>query len=185
MIRCAGGTRQLIPENGFKLLDVVRNMGTPVSWVETAPYTGTVPGYAIRSVDRSTLDHTDPEWHRPALLTTEVLHYSYDTRDRRGFYVYPAQPEAQATRQLVEIIYAASPNELTNLADVIGLDDVYQPALLSYILHRAYAKDIPVEGMNAGQRAAAYFQQFMVTLMGQPQDDARLHPLQMQRLKDE
>ena len=99
----------------------------------------------------------------------------YDPRDRRAFYVYPSQPASVGNQQLIEIIYSAPPVEIANIGDVIGLDDVYQPPLLSYVLHRAYAKDLPSE-MNSEQRSIAYFQQFVMTLMGQKADDQRLQP---------
>ena len=175
VIQTDAGTRQTIPGNGFKLIDVIRNMGS----------SGTVPGRAIRSIDRSSLDHTASAWHELGDdVLTPIEHYSYDTRDRRGYYIYPAQPVTAGNRQRIEIVYSAAPIELLTLNAVISLDDVYQPALLSYVLHRAYAKDIPMEGVDSMQRAMAYFQQFMVTLTGQTEDDRRLHPLQKRDLED-
>ena len=161
------GTRQMIPADGFKLIDVVRNMGED----------GQTPGRAIRMIDRSALDHTNEEWH----VVTEsqpVKHFAYDTRDRRGFYVFPG---GFAPLLRIEIIYAAAPPELTDLSRTIGLDDVYQPVLLSYMLHRAYAKDLPVQ-LRAADRSAMYFQQFILTLTGQKPEDERLHPLQQEQL---
>ena len=185
VIRCASGTRQMIPADGFKLIDVVRNMGTSAVWATTDPYNGTTPGRAIRSCDRSVIDQSTPEWHAVgADEATPTLNFMYDTRDRRAFYVYPSQPQSAGNQQLIEIIYSAPPVELATVSDVIGLDDVYQPALLSYVLHRAYAKDLPSE-MNSEQRSSAYFQQFVMTLMGQKQDDMRLQPRQQQKLLDE
>ena len=178
VIRCSSGTRQSIPADGFKLIDVVRNLGTSGVWQANDPYNGTMPGRAIRDTDRSSLDQSTPEWHAVgADEATPVKNYMYDTRDRRAFYIFPSQPASVGNQQLIEIIYSAPPAEIANISDLIGLDDVYQPALLSYILHRAYAKDLPSE-MNSEQRSIAYFQQFMMTLTGQKMDDRRLQPTQ-------
>ena len=185
VIRCNSGTRQSIPADGFKLIDIVRNMGTSAIWQASDPYNGTTPGRAIRSCDRTVIDQSTPDWHSVgADQATEVLNFMYDTRDRRAFYVYPSQPVSVGNQQLIEMIYSAPPAEIADIAAVIGLDDVYQPALLSYVLHRAYAKDLPSE-MNSEQRSVAYYQQFVMALMGQKADDQRLQPKQMQKLLDE
>ena len=178
VIRCSSGTRQSIPADGFKLIDIVRNMGTSGVWQANDPYNGTTPGRAILGIDRTDLDHSTPEWHTVgADEATPAKSFMYDTRDRRAFYISPSQPASVGNQQLIEIVYSAPPTEIAALGDVIGLDDVYQPALLSYILHRAYAKDLPSE-MNSEQRSIAYFQQFVMTLMGQKADDSRLQPTQ-------
>ena len=161
------GTRQIIPELGSKLIDVVRDMGTD----------GTSPTNAVRMIDRSVLDHSRPNWHVPT-ASMPIQHFAYDTRDRRGFYIYPG---GFAPFRRIEIIYAAAPAELTAASDTIGIDDNYQPVLLSYVLHRAYAKDLPAE-LNAVERSGLYFQQFMMSLTGQKPEDERLHPLQQEQL---
>ena len=156
------GTRQTIPADGHVLIDVVRN----------------IPGRAIFEIDRSVLDHDTPNWHdMPEGALVQVKNFSYDTRDRRGFYVFPSQ--SSASPATVEIIYSASPPEITSLADVIGVDDVYQPALLSYVLHRAYGKQLPLEMAQMATAASLrYFEQFVLTLTGQKGEQVRFHPRQ-------
>ena len=178
VIRCSSGTRQSIPAAGFKLIDIVRNMGTSGVWQADDPYNGTTPGRAILPIDRTHLDHSTPDWHIVgADEATPAKSFMYDTRDRRAFYISPSQPASLGNQQLIEIIYSGPPGEIAAIGDVIGLDDVYQPALLSYVLHRAYAKDLPSE-MDGDQRAVSYYQQFVMTLMGQKMDDKRLQPAQ-------
>lgn len=203
-VRLAEGTRQTIPTDSYRLIDVVRNMGTDASTE--------VPGRSITGVDRATLDRRDRGgrrgnplrlWHAipPDTFPTDaerkaghydngaylpngeaegfgwpVKHFTHDTRDRRGFYTFPAQPQLEEKRQRVEIITAKAPEEITDAATAIGVDDAYQPVLLSYVLHRAYARDLPA-AINGPARSALYFQQFIQTLTGQKEDDERVHEL--------
>ena len=68
---------------------------------------------------------------------------------------------------------------MTDASDVIGLDDIYQPALLSYTLHRALSKNLPLEMAQQAKAASQmYFEQFLLTLTGQKADSPRLHPRQ-------
>ena len=168
VVQLIAGTRQTIPPAGHVLIDVVRNMGVG----------GNAPGRAIFEIDRTTLDHDTPDWHTIPVgnAVVEVKNFSYDTRDRRGFYIFPSQSAAPTQ---LEIIYSSSPPELTDLDGVIGLDDVYQPALLSYTLHRALAKNLPLDQQAAAKAASTmYFEQFVLTLTGQKMDEQRLHPRQ-------
>ena len=56
------------------------------------------------------------------------------------------------------------------MAEQISANDVYQPKLLSYVLSRAYAKDLP-STTNYPQCAAKYFRKFLASLTGQKGDD--------------
>ena len=83
VVQLVAGTRQIIPPAGHVLIDVVRNMGSG----------GGTPGRAIFEIDRTTLDHDTPDWHEIPTGNTlvPVKNFSYDTRDRRGYYVFPSQ----------------------------------------------------------------------------------------------
>jgi len=118
------GARQTIPNDGYILLDIVRNMGSG----------GATPGRAIARVDRSTLDESNPLWQSDAATATQTV-YMYNLRDRKSFYVYP--PCTGANR--AEIIYSKLPTDLAE-GGAIGIDDIYQPALLDYVLARAFSK---------------------------------------------
>jgi len=146
------GTKQEIPADGYLLIDVVRNMGLD----------GRTPGRVITPTERASLDQTTPDWHtRPA--NAVVRNFIYDIRNRRTFYVTPPQPE---TPHLVEIIYAKTPAELESGTDHLGIDDIYQPAVLAYTLYRAKQKDMQAEGQGMAM-AGAYWQWFMQALTGE------------------
>jgi len=146
-ITCVAGTRQTLPANGAKLIEVVRNSGTR---------------RAIRLVNREILDAQMPGWHSlPG--QNEILHYMYDQRDPRTFYVYP--PATTSTQ--LDIVYAAYPTDIVEPADGatytavtgnISLPDIYGNVLQDYILYRAYTKDSEYAGNL--QRAQAHYAAF-------------------------
>lgn len=123
------GTKQTIPAAGITLIDVIRNMGVT---------DGTTPGNAIRIIEREILDAQRPDWHTETPVAV-TLHYMFDKRDPKNFYVYPPQPGTDMG--YLELIYSSAPPDPTDIAAVITLDDIYGNALLDYILYRAYSKD--------------------------------------------
>jgi len=156
-ITLAAGTRQTISAltpSPAKLIEITRNMAS------------TSTKQAVRLVPRQILDAQTPGWHN---LTgaVNILHYMFDPRDPKAFYVYPP---ATTSAQL-EVTYAAFPTDVTEPADGalysavtgnVSIPDIYGNALLDYILYRAYSKDSEYAG-NA-QRAQASYAAFANTL---------------------
>ena len=164
-VQLVGGSKQEIPASGYVLIDVVRNMGAD----------GATPGEAINMVDKYYLDRWKKDWHTAGPSFT-TKHYVYDVRNRKTYYVTPPQPDENPAQ--VEIAYAQIPAELANTEEaVIEIDDIYQPALLAYVLHRAKIKDNSAEGQGVAQ-AGAYFTQFLQALGVRDAADERLHPTQ-------
>lgn len=120
------GTRQVLPTDGWMLLDIYRYMGT----------NGATPGRAMRLISRELLDSFDLYWHS-ATASAEPKNYIYDLQDQRAFYVYPPNTGTG----YVQLNYAQIPADLVLETDVINIIDIYQPALLDYILYRACSKD--------------------------------------------
>ncbi len=146
-IPLVAGSKQTLPANGFKLLDVIRN---------------TAALSAIRLVQREILDAQIPNWHAlPGVAA--ALHYMFDQRDPTIFYVYPPALVGGS----VDGIYSAYPADipipaagaaLTAITQNIGVLDTFANALTDYILYRAYSKDAQYAGN--GQRAMAHFTAF-------------------------
>lgn len=149
-VTCVAGTKQSLPATGSKLIEVVRN----------AYSSGTKK--AVRLINREILDAQTPGWH--ALTgVNDVLHYMYDARDPKTFYVYPPA----TTNCQLDIVYSAYPTDITEPADGslytavtgnISLPDIYGNVLQDYVLYRAYTKDSEYAG-NA-QRAQAHYTTF-------------------------
>lgn len=143
----AAGSKQALPANGAKLIEVIRN--------NTAS-----SKRAVRMVNREILDSQSPGWHNITGVT-EILHFMYDPRDPKVFYVYP--PAVGATASL-DIVYAALPTDISEPADGstysavsgnISVPDIYGNVLQDYILYRAYTKDSEYAG-NAARAQAHY-----------------------------
>ena len=140
----AAGTKQSIPTNGTKLIDVIRN---------TAGTKG-----AIRMCAREILDAQSPGWHNLTGVT-DIKHFMFDPRDAKTFYVYPP---AAASGASVELVYSALPTDVTEPAagadytavtGNISAPDIYGNVLQDYILYRAYSKDSQYAGNDARAQA--------------------------------
>lgn len=153
-VTCVAGTKQSLPSGGAKLIDITRNLASG----------STKRG--VRMINREILDSQVPSWHN---LTgnIETLHFMYDPRDPRVFFVYPP---ALTTTQL-EVVYAAYPADITEPADGavytavsgnIALPDIFANALLDYILFRAYNKDSEYAGNS--QRSQGHYAGFATAI---------------------
>jgi hypothetical protein len=144
------GTKQTLPAGGVKLLDFRCNTGGNKR--------------AVRMVNREILDAQVPGWH--ALTgVTEILHFMYDVRDPRVFYVYP--PAAGSGSPSLDGTYATNPTDITvpaegaavtDVSGNISVPDIHANALRDYILYRAYNKD--AEYASDPTRAMAHYQAF-------------------------
>jgi hypothetical protein len=145
-VALTAGSKQALPANGTKLIEVVRNTaGTKRS---------------VRLVNREILDSQAPGWHN-ITGATEILHFMYDPRDPKVFYVYPP---AAASGASLDVVYAAMPTDITEPADGslytavsgnISVPDIYGNVIQDYILYRAYSKDSEYAG-NAARAQAHY-----------------------------
>lgn len=152
-VALVAGAKQSLPSTGSKLIDVIRNTGGNKR--------------SVRMTSRHILDTQTPSWYN---LTgaTEILHYTYDPRDPKVFYVYPP---AASTGASVELVYSSYPTDITEPADGalysavtgnISLPDIYANILTDYVLYRAYTKDAEFAGNAA--RAQAHYAAFQAAL---------------------
>lgn len=142
----AGVSKQSLPDNGLRLLEVVRNVASDSS------------GEAISVISRDVMDTTVPGWHA-ATSSINIENYVFDERDPKHFYLYPP-PNGEAE---VEIIYSKAPDliEITNFgtdSQAIDLDDVYENVILDYMLYRAYSKD--ADYAKNGQQSLQHYNDF-------------------------
>jgi len=154
------GTRQEIPSDGMRLIDIVRNTAAG----------STKMGIMITT--RRSLDTTRRSWHGDA-PSIDIEQYMFDDQDPTRFYVYP--PAVVGAE--VELIYSSSPSPhdisqgLDGLKDeAIRLNDSYAPVITDYILYRAYSKD--AEHAANLNRAQMHMQAYMGSL-GQKVEVAR------------
>lgn len=143
----AAGTKQTLPADAMRLLDVVRNITAAGG-----------PDRAVRMVERETLDAQDLFWHTRA-ATGKVSNFTYDNRNPGHFYVYP-----QATAGMkLEVIYSKSPTEVTTTGQTLELNDLYAEPLLNYVMFRAYSKDAE---FAANQTVAQGYLSIFTSMLG-------------------
>jgi hypothetical protein len=140
-------TRQTLPEDGVRLLEIVRNMGVD----------GATPGAPVRVVDRDELDAVRPNWHSETATATAVQAFCVDGRVPTTFYVYPklraaAYVEAQFQCVPTEVQVSGVSGATANT--VIALSDLYQTPMIDYMMMRAKAKD--TDGQSTQESELAY-----------------------------
>lgn len=146
------GARQTLPAGSVKLLEVRRNLGGSQR--------------VIRQCGREMLDALDPDWMGTA-RATEILHFTYDPRTPRDFYVYPPAQVGLTVEAVCSTLPAniAEPVGVATHDDVvgdIGVPDILVNALVNYMLYRAYAKDS--ESPSSAARAQAFYTAFVAGL---------------------
>ncbi len=145
---CAAGTKQLLPSDALRLIDVVRNF----------------EGSVIRYVPRKALDDSYPEWHTSA-DATKVSAFTYDERDPKVFFLYPG-PTANVK---VDVVYSVAPQskalaevESVDSPAIADLDDIYINPLIDFIMYRAFLKDS--EYAANANRSQGHYQAFLQQL---------------------
>lgn len=144
---CAAGYKQswsTLTTEIVQLLDVTQTTATG-GGTETP----------VTFIKRNVLDLELPTW-RSATASATIQYYMYDPKQRDVFYVYPPAT-AGAT---IELVYTGLPVAVTATTDEVPLIDIYAPALINYVIWRAYTKDSDYSGnpQLAGSYYGAFFQ---------------------------
>lgn len=158
VMQLAEGTKQTLPPDGWCLITVTRNVdedGMPLT--------------PVRLVTRSLLDAVLPHWHM-AYQRPLVENYTYDDRFPREFFVYPPNDG----EGFVEVVYMGIPAKVVDVTQEIELDDTFIPAILNYVLYRAFTKESDYS--SGTQSAAAYFQAYQSELTAALQVRGQITP---------
>jgi len=139
---CAAGTRQKLPGGARMLFDVPRNVSATRQ-------------RAITVADAGALGRVRPNWRGQA-AAQEIRHFLYDERSPGQFDVYP--PARAGV--VIELSYAKLPGAVTHdMGDTeLEAEGEYGPALLDYVLYRAFLKEadtVPAFHQRAAQHLAA------------------------------
>ena len=149
IINLVGGTRQVLPDDAYRLLDIVRNQTN-----------SGVPGAPCTSIDRAILDRQYLDWHTGASQPS-ALHWTYNPVDPQAFYVFPRNDGTGS----LEVVYSYMPSDVLSTTDQINIRPIYQTPLVDYVMFRAHSKD---SDFAAGQAvAASYLQAFTAFLQAQ------------------
>lgn len=168
------GTKQKLPDDQRirQLLDLTRNLGGANG----------AAGRAIRSVSRSELDGNEPNWHDPRYVAfrKEVRHFVFDETLPREFYVVPGNDGTGLVEAAVATLPERVVDRVTGDTDTlasyeleVGIGDEYEPALLDYVLYRAFSKEDPAA---SPQRAITHYQAFATAIGLQTQVETATSP---------
>lgn len=151
---CVAGTKQTLPEDGLRLVDV-RSMTTG----------------AIRSRTRAEITDLYPDWFTTTGSTAaEAL--IYDEREPKRFFLFPGVSDGL----LIELVYSATPPLRTESeidAGETDLDTVYTPAVIEYMLYMAHSKDFEYSEIQKAQTHLAMFNNILGI---KSQSDAAMTP---------
>lgn len=151
-VKLVVGTKQVLPDGAFMLLDILRNMGSD----------GLTPGRVVTVTSRENLDRVDPNWHN-SRRSDIARHYIYDPKQPKAYYVYP--PSTGIT--YVEMSRAQNPADIAALTDLITVPDLYQTALFDFVMFRAHQKDSDYAAGD--QTAQGYLQLFQMFVQSSTQ----------------
>lgn len=124
-IELEDGALQSLPERGVLVLNVLENLGV----------NGTSVGRAIRQIERNELDHNNPEWL--TATGSAVLHWTFDKRDPKHFYVFPRPVGTWYVRAL----WSATPERITDPDSILPVDDLYESPLHNFVVGYALLKN--------------------------------------------
>jgi len=143
-------TDKVIPR-ALSLIQMHCNMGTD----------GQSPGRIITPVQKTVFDTTNPDWPS-ATADATVLHYMISPDIKRGFFVYPPQPET--SQGYVSAFFSLLPANCSVYAadSYISLDDEYADALLYFLLYRAYMLD--TDEVDGAERSLAFWNKFVESI---------------------
>jgi hypothetical protein len=139
----AAGTLQQLPPGFNSLIEIVRNVNADGS-----------AGAPCSMIDRSILDRQYLDWHTYDNASATVLHYTYDENNMLVFYVFPCNNGSGH----VVLNCSVTPTDHVATNENIYVLDIFQTALVDYVMFRAHQKDAD---FAAGQQlASVYLQSF-------------------------
>jgi hypothetical protein len=152
-ITTAAGTVQSLPDNGIRLVDVVRNVSG---------------GGAIQQSDYATVNMLRSTWRAATNGVAET--YFYDPSNPTEFEVYPPQ----SAGNLIEVVYNAQPTN-ASISGNITISDMYADSLIDYIAYRGFSKDTEDSSPELG-RATAFYRAFLAGIGYKEATDAMIEP---------
>lgn len=176
-LKLAKGTRQTLPEDLriVQLVDITRNLDANGNG-----------GRMIRPTTRANLDTHEPRWHDRSAVPyrREVRQFTFDEVNPRSFFTYPGNDGQGIVEAVVSVLpetlisrMQGNGSALSSWDIEIGLPEVYEPALLEYLMYRCWSKEDP---SSAPGRAVSHYQVFASTLGIQSQVESGTGPKRKQ-----
>jgi len=142
-----GVSKQTIPSDSFRLLDIPHNV------------VGGVPGRAISIIQRSFLDELDPNWHQ-ADESDVIEHFVFNDLVPEVFYLYP-RPSAAARIEIQTSKIPAAPD--FGADPDISISDAFEGAMIQYAVWRCLSR---ADDQNPDAQSAEVAYQKFIQLLG-------------------
>jgi len=152
-ITAVEGTVQALPDDGIRLIDVVKNVAD---------------GAAIQQSDYATVDMLSSTWRAATAGAAE--NYFYDKNNPTEFEVFPPQSGGE----FIEVVYNAQPGDATISGNIV-ISDMYADSLIDYIAYRGFSKDTEDSSVELG-RATAFYRAFLAGIGYKEATDAMIEP---------
>lgn len=156
-ITCAAGTKQTLPEEAIRLIDIRYN-------------TDTMRSIVFRP--RVEMTEYDPMWYG-STGEEEAECFFYDEREPKVFFLYPGL----ADQKKVNGVYSLAPDRHipANVDDTTDadLDSIYSNAIVEYMLYLAHTKDFEY---SEQAKAQTHLQAYMALLNIKSQSDVGMTP---------
>lgn len=155
-LTCTDGTKQALPDEALRLVDVRYN---------------SVSKRAIVKKERSEITEYDPGWYGTT-GETDAEAFVYDERDPKVFFVYPGL----AAGSKLDIVCSKTPAEIP-VADIdtasSSLQSVYTNAIVEFMLYKAHSKDFEY---SEQQKAVTHYQMFRTILNAKSEGEIGMTP---------
>ncbi len=161
LIELAAGAKQILPENGLQLFDIV--------------YDATSES-AVTQVQRQLLGDSRPNW-LSMTPTASVRHFMADNDNVKTFWVYPPNNGSGE----VMAVFGAVPDEVTGTPYTSPLELNYSPAMHAYICSLALAKNTKRQDLT---KSAQWMQTFVSLISGKTQTQLAVAPKATQLKQD-
>jgi hypothetical protein len=152
-LTAVAGSVQTLPNDGIRLVDVVRNVsgGTP-----------------ILQSDYAMVDILGGAWRAAASGIAE--NFFYNENNPKQFELYPPQAGGES----IELVYNAQPADAVITGNII-IDDMYGDALINYIVYRGFSKDTEDSSPELS-RATAFYRAFLLSTGQKDATDQLIEP---------
>lgn len=139
VITLAVGSKQEIPSDSIRLIDVLCNMGVG----------GATPGAVVTYCTKLDLDSINDGWHSDTGAQI-IQHFFYDVRNPKVFWVTPPALGTSTLRVIVATIPALN----TTYIQTINLSDIFYMPMLNWMLYQAFMVD--TDSPYSAETAARY-----------------------------
>lgn len=156
-LQLEAGAKQLLPEDGVKVLEIRNNLTL-----------GGEEGAAITQTTLTEMDAAAPGW-RTGAKKDVVRQFMFDDRDPKRFWVYPPVNSGV----LIDAAYLRLPPAISEGDPALHIPDEFAEAVLNFVAYRCTMKDS--EYAN-GSTATAFYQAFLAALGMKEESEMKASP---------